>query len=286
MNRNCMIGFPNRIDAAALSGGSWLAARPLSKLQNRQIGDVARSTNVALASTKFDIDLGADKNIRIVDLRNHNFSLQAKYRITASSTSDFAALAVDSGWLDAWPTVYPFDSLEWEDDNFWTGKYTDEQRAGYVPAVTHLLAANVLARFWRVEVDDTLNPAGYIQIGRIFIGPAWQPAKNMSFGASVGWETSTVVQEAWSGSEYFDSKTPFRVARFALDWMTEDEGMANAFELQRQAGVDREVMWIHDPADTIHALRRRFLGRLRQLSQIEFPYSNVTKNAFEIKELL
>lgn len=281
-----MIGFPNRIDLSSISGGSWLAARPLSKLKNRQIGDVARSTNLALASTKFDINLNAQRNVRVVDLRNHNFSLSAKYRITASNAADFAALKYDSGWSDAWPVVYPSGSLEWEDDNWWSGKYTDEQRVGYVAAVTHLLPSNVLAQYWRVEIDDAVNPDGYVQLGRVFIGPVWQPTHNMSYGASIGWETTTEVQEAWSGSEYFDAKTPFRVARFAIDWMDEDEGMSSSFELTRQAGVDKEVMWIHDPTDTVHALRRRFLGRLRQLSPIEFPYANVTKNAFEIKELL
>ena len=281
-----MIGFPNRIDAATLSGGSWLAARPLTKLQNRTLGDVARSTNLALASTRMDIDLGSAKNIRAIDIRNHNISLQGKYRITASNDSGFATLTYDSGWALAWPIVYPFGSLEWEDDNWWSGRYTEEQRAGYIPATTHLLAANKLSRYWRIEIDDALNADGYVQFGRVFIGPAWQPTNNMSFGASIGWETTTEVQETRSGSEYFDVQTPFRVARFALDWMTEDEGMANAFELQRQAGIHKEVLWIHDPEDTIHALRRRFLGRLRQLSPIEFPYATVSKNAFEIKELL
>lgn len=291
-NRNCMIGFPNRIDTAALSGGSWLAARPLAKLLNRRLGDVARSTNLAKASTTFVIDLGAPKNIRVVDIRNHNLSLTGKYRIRASAAAppaDPAAAATyvyDSGWLDAWPVIYPIEALEWEDDNWWSGKYSDEQRAGYIAAATHVLPANKLARYWRIDFDDPLNAEGFVQVGRVFIGPAWQSKNNMSFGASIGWETTTEVQEAYSGSEYFDVKTPFRVARFALNWMTEDEGMSNAFELQRQAGVDKEVMWIHDPEDTTHALRRRFLGRLRQLSPVEFPYSNVTTNAFEIKELL
>lgn len=291
-NRNCMIGFPNRIDTAALSGGSWLVARPLSKLLNRRLGDVARSTNLAATSTTFVIDLGKPTNIRVIDIRNHNLSLTGKYRIRASAAAPpanpatAATYSYDSGWLDAWPVIYPIEALEWEDDNWWSGKYSDEQRAGYVAAATHVLAANKLARYWRIDFDDPLNSEGFLQVGRVFIGPAWQAQNNMSFGASIGWETTTEVQEAYSGSEYFDVKTPFRVARFALNWMTEDEGMSNAFELQRQAGVDKEVMWIHDPEDTTHALRRRFLGRLRQLSPVEFPYTNVTTNAFEIKELL
>ena len=96
----------------------------------------------------------------------------------------------------------------------------------------------------------------------------------------------TDIQEALGGAEYFQRRTPFRVARFGLDWMTEDEGMSNAFEIDRRAGLDQEIFYIFDTADTVHALRRRFIARLRQLSQIEFPYQNVNKRAYEVKELL
>lgn len=285
---NVMLGFPNRIDAAVLSGGAWTAGLPLANLQNRIIGKVARTTDGALASTQLDIDLGSAKSIRTFAAVGHNLSLAAKYRLRGSMVSNFATTVYDSGaeFLDVWPVVYPYESLEWEDENWWSGKYTDEQITGYTAALIVILPRNTLARYWRLEIDDTTNPAGHIQIGRIFIGPAWQPAFNMSYGAGLGWETKTEVQEALGGSEYFQRRTPFRVTRFALDWMSQDEGFANAFEIQRQAGIDREILWIHDPSDTVHALRRRFLGRLRALNQIEYPYPSITKSAFELKELL
>lgn len=283
---NCMLGFPNRLDAATLSGGSWLAALPLANLQNRIIGKVARSTTDATADTKFDIDFTAEKNIRVLSLTNHNLSLDALYRVRGSTVSNFATSVYDSGWLDVWPVVYLPADLEWEDNNWWQGKYSDEQRAGYTAALIHILPANTLARYWRIEIDDTTNAAGYVQIGRVFIGPAWQPTLNMSYGASIGWETATEVQEALGGAEYFQRRTPFRSQRFALDWMTQNEAMAQAFEIQRRAGIDQEVLWIMDPSDTVHALRRRWLGRLRKLSPIEYPYYNTGKSAFEIKELL
>lgn len=283
-----MLGFPNRIDAATLSGGAWTAGLPLANLQNRIIGKVARTPDDAMASTWFDIDLGAAKSIRTFAAVGHNLSLAAKYRLRGSSVSDFATTVYDSGaaFLDVWPDVYPYMSLEWEDDNWWSGKYTAEQITGYTAALITILPGNTLARYWRLEIDDTTNPAGFVQIGRVFIGPAWQPTFNMSYGASLGWETKTEAQEAMGGAEYFQRRTPFRVARFALDWMSQDEGFANAFEIQRRAGIDQEILWIHDPSDSVHALRRRFLGRLRALSQIEYPYPNINKSAFELKELL
>lgn len=281
---NCMIGFPNCTDAATLSGGSWLAALPLSNLKNRIIGKVARSSTDATADTKLDIDLAAEKNIRVLSLTNHNCSLDARFRIRGSAVSNFATSVYDSGWGDVWPVVYGPDDLDWEDNTWWVGKYTDEQRAGYTAALIHILPANTLARYWRIEIDDTTNAAGYVQVGRLFIGPAWQPTLNMSYGASVGWETDTEVQKALGGAEYFQRRTPYRVQKLVLGAMDGNEAMTRAFELQRRAGIDQEVLWIFDPSDTMHALRRRWLGRLRRLDPIEYPYCNTNKTAFEIKE--
>ena len=283
---NCMLGFPNRTDASVLTGGSWVGTLPLSNLQSRLIGKVARSIDTALSSTKFDIDLGAGTKVQAISLRNHNITLTGTYRVTASTSPSFAVLSYDSGWLDVWPVVFPWGTLEWEDDNWWSGKYTVEQTQGYTVELDHLLPAMKVARYWRVEFSDTRNPDGYVQFGRLFIGPVWQPKINMSYGASIAWETKTGSQEAIGGAEYFQRRTPYRVAKFSLNWMDQDEAFSQAFELMRRAGIDQEVLFIHDPDDTVHALRRRFLARLRTLSAIEYPYFNINSAAFEVKELL
>lgn len=281
-----MMGFPNRCDAAVLSGGAWMAGLPRANLQNRILGKVARSTDAAPASTIVNIDLGSAKNTRIVALANHNISLGGKYRLRGGADNTFAATLVDTGWADVWPVVYPESTLEWEDENWWDGKYTEEQIAGYTTLLNIILAVPIVARYWRLEIDDADNAAGYVQAGRLFIGPAWQPQLNMVYGAGIGWQTGTDAQESLGGAEYFSRRTPYRVARFSLDWMSVDEGMATAFEMDRSAGIDREVLYVFDPNDTVHALRRQFLARLRALSPVEYPYFNITKKAYEIKELL
>ncbi len=284
---NCMIGFPNRIDSpSALSNGSWLTTLPLANVQNRTLGKVARSTDSTLASTKLDINIGTPKNIRVLALINHNSSLAGLFRITASATNAFSTLLYDSGWINIWPIVYSTTTVEWEDDNFWSCQYTDEQRTGYTATRTLPLPSNVLAQYWRIEINDTTNPAGYFQIGRVFIGPAYQPTYNMSYGASLAWETQTAVQQALGGAKYFQRRIPSRVARLKLEIIAEDEACSNIFEILRRAGLDVEILWIHDPEDTVHALRRQFLGHMRTLSPIDFPYPLHNSAPLEIEELL
>ncbi len=283
-----MLGFPNRIDTSTIYGGSWASTLPLNFLKNRTLGKVARSTDLLLASTQFDIDLGVAKNTRLFAAVNHNFSINAKYRLRGSTVADFSTVVFDSGagLVDVWPVVYPDGVLEWEDDNWWSGKYTAEQIAGYTPNLPIILPGNKLARYWRLEISDPTNAAGFVQLGRVFIGPAWQPKVNMAYGASLGWETKTEVQEARSGAEYFDMRLPYRVQKLSLDWMDQGDAFSQAFELQRRAGVDQEVFWIFDPDDTVDAIRRQYLARLRVLGPIEFTNLDIHKSGFEVKELL
>lgn len=279
-----MLGFPNRIDSATLSGGSWISTLPLNNLKNTTLGKLARSTNLMLTNTKMDIDLGKQQKIQMISAVSHNLAVDARYRLRGSNVNDFSAVEYDSGWVDVWSAVYPSATIDWEDSNWWSGKYTQEQIAGYTPTLTIILPMRVLARYWRLEFDDTANPAGYIQIGRVFIGPAWQPTINMSYGAGIGWETDTAVQKARSGAEYFDERNPYRAVQFTIDNLDQDEAFARAFEIFRSAGISKEVMFIHDPSDTNNSIRRQFLGRLRALSKIEYASFNLNKVGFEIKE--
>lgn len=283
---NFILAYGNRADLATLSGGSWVAGLPANNLKDRRLGLVARSTNAVLTSTKFDADIGADKLVRVVALGNHNFSLDALYRIRGFSDAGYSINVYDSGWKEVWPAVYGL-TRDWQAPNFWSGKYLADEMTGFTWTLIQCLPAAINTRYWRIEIDDTTNAAGYVQAGRLFIGDAWQPLVNMSYGVGLGWESPTEVQQAISGAEYFDERTPYRVVKFETAVMTEADAFDNASEIMRRMGLSGEVLFVWDPDDTTQALRRSFLGRLRQLSPIEYPYSGLdrTKTGWEIKEL-
>lgn len=289
---NLLIGWPNRIDEATLSGGSWQAAMPLANLKNRTLGIKARSTDDANPSTKMTINLLTGRSVRALALANHNLSAPARVRVIATEGDPAGtpgATLYDSGWRDAWDFGYGAWSVErfdWADDRFWSGGFLAEEITGYRATWVHPLPADVLAQWWQVQIDDTANPAGYVELGRVFIGECWQPAYNASYGASIGYVSRTDVEEARSGAEYFDTRSAYRVFSGALDWLSEDEAMSRAMEMQRRMDVSGEALFIYDPDDTRNLIRSSFLGRLRRLSAIEHPYLDTHKMALEIKELL
>ncbi|MFZ5669137.1 MAG: hypothetical protein ACOY4K_06560 [Pseudomonadota bacterium] len=283
---NTILAYGNQIDGATLSGGSWLASMPLTNLQDRRIGKIARSASPAAVHTKFDIDFSGTRLHRVIGLVGHNLTTAARYRLTLSSAADFSTIVHDSGWLDVWPTVYPSGTLPWGSPSWWTGKYSAEEIAAYTATIIYILETSTNARYIRVELDDEENPAGYVQLGRVFAGDGYQPVRNITYGASMTWVDPTEVQESLDGAESFNERRPYRVAKFGLDAMTEAEAMADAFELIRSMGISKEVIFIWDPDDTVHALRRQFLGRFRQLNPIENAGPNRWKAPFEVKELL
>ena len=283
---NAIIAYGNRIDEATLSGGSWLASLPVANLQDRRIGKVARSDGATEAATQFDIDFGQARLLRVFALVGHNIQTAGQYRFRFSNDDTFATTVADSDWTDVWPIVYPAESLPWESASFWTGRYSDEEIEGYNATTAWIADAPFSARYARIEISDETNTDGYIEAGRVFAGAGWQPTRNMIYGASLGFLDRTVVQEATSGAEYFDARRNPRVARFNLDGISDDSAMAYAFEMQRQLGTSGEVLFIWNPGDTTHAIRRQFLGRFRTLSAIENAGPDRWRAPFEVKELL
>lgn len=290
---NVLLGYPNIVDGGALSGGAWQA--PLANLQDRRLSRVARSATAATADTQFTLDLGRSASISVIAVVRHNLSTSATWRLRVASEPDFTSPVYDNalalppgagpGLPFAWPTIYPLTMLEWEDDNFWTGTVSEEERLGYPSLLLVVLPQMTAGRYLKIEINDEANPEGYIELGRLFVGRAWRPHYNAGSGASIGWESDTGVQRALSGTPYFDHKAGRRVTRFDLGGLSRDEAMIRVFELQRRAGLDGEILLVWDSGDAMNLIRQSYLGRQRQLSLIAQAFINNHSTVFEIEEL-
>lgn len=288
MMANVLLGFPNYADKYVLAGGSWSASLPLTLLQDRRISKRARSSNVLTASTQFTVTLDRLRSTAVIAIAGHNLSASSRYRIRASDNAGFSTIAYDSGWLDVWTdTLDPLTGgLEWEDDNFWLMKMTSQEAAYYPGLLLHILNPIKACLYWKIEIDDTSNPAGYIDIGRLIFADAWQPESNYSYGWSIAYEDSTGVEDALGGAEYFDDRPRYRVIRMTLDHISRSESMRQALGLSRVLGVSGEVLVISDPSEKENLMRTSFLARPRSLSPLENPDPSRYSSAFEFKEII
>ena len=286
---NVSLAWPNLIDSTTVSGGSWMAALPAVNVQNSRISKVARSTNTALASTILNIDQGVGSPVAIgcLALVVHNLSVSAKVRIRGDDAADFATPIYDSGWLDVWPAgVVPTELLEWEDDNFWLGTLSQNAIAGYRAPFTHYPQIPQPLRYWRIEMDDTGNTDGWLQVGRVFIGRVWAPAHNMTYGMTFGYADATVSESSLTGEEFFDVRTRTREHKFDLGFLSKEEAYSYILNMQQQLGTSGELLISGDRDDVANTPRMCFLGRMKSLSPITCPHYNIWTTSFEIKEIL
>lgn len=284
---NIFLAWQNRTDEGTLSGGSWQVTLPLVNLQNRQVQKVARSASAATSSTQLVIDLGQARTIGVLALVVHNISVLGTVRVTASDTAGFTTTYYDSGAVLVWPTgIIAQALLEWEDDNFWLGTLSATARAGYQSPYIHVLPTAQNLRYWKVEVVDTTNADGYVQIGRLFMAAGWTPSVNYAYGAGLGYTDPTPVDVSLSGAEFFDVRSKFRTFSFSLQYVLASEAYSYALELQRLAGSSGEVLLVPDKSDTANAPYRSFVGRLVQLGPVTQPQPSAYSVDFQIKELL
>ncbi len=254
-----LIGYANSIDSAILSGGVWHASYPLANIKNRLLSKVARTSNALAASTQLTLDLQVAQYIHCFAAISTNLSIGATYRLVGSNSAGFSTLLYDSGTLSA---VYQ------------------------TPDLMHALPDYVLARYWRLYITDTANAAGYVQMGRVFIGAGLRPEVNYARGAEFGLMTDSEVVQSIGGIEYFDEKPMRRRFAFTLPHLDDQEALVQAYQIQAYSNITREVLLIRDNNDTFYRQRRSFLGRLAQLSPIQNPYYGVHQTAFEILEII
>lgn len=283
---NLKLGFPNRVDAATVSGGSWQSTLPITNIKDRRLSRLARSANAVLASTIINLDLGAAKTVGAIALVTHNFSASALVRIRGDDAADFSTPLYDSGWVNVWPSgVIPQELLEWEDDNFWLGTVSAEALAGYQAPYINLMESKPVLRYWRIEINDTSNPSGYVQLGRIFIGDVWTVSANYSYGAGLSAEDQTQVESSIGGEEYFDVRKRFRVHRYDLEYLNTQEAYSRVIDMYKLAGISGEILVVQDSSDVTNGFRRNFLCRMRNLQPVTDKYYGVKSVQMELKEV-
>jgi hypothetical protein len=281
MSNNIILSYPNRANAATITGGSWLAGLPASNLANREMWKVARSANALTTSTKFNVDIGAVKPLRAFALANHNLSASATWRVTLGTAAG-ASDVYDSGFSNVWRMAFG-DLVEWESVTWWTGTAGDEYlRSPY--AAMCVADDTYSARYVTIEINDTANVDGYVQIGRMFAGGALQPTYNASYGLQDGVKDLSSTDSAESGALWGTERRRMRYTSLVLGYVTPDEA-SYVHEMQRLLGTLGEVLYIPYPADMGQSQRYGYLGRLSELSAIEYPHYRIRSLPIKIEEL-
>jgi hypothetical protein len=257
-----VLGFPRWTAEVTWSGGSWLDAYPLTNLSSTPLSRVARSTDLALTSTKFIGTFPKSRGVRLLALVRHNLTLNALVRVTLYADAARTVVSYQGDWNKAFPPVYAYDQLEWEQDNWWTGQYDAPEFAGYIWHTPIWLSKIYLTSAFQIEISDATNAATYIEIGMCEVAQGWQVSANPAPGAEFGFRNRTLMTEAEGGVKYFQRRDKPRQFSGTFDYFQENEAKSRGFELQRQLDIDTPFFWLWNPDATTHLVRDSFLARL------------------------
>lgn len=169
--RNLALCWPNRFTEATVSQGSYESLFPPSNLYDPEPTAVARTTDLLTTSTWLRVTFPTPRTIRSIAPMNTNATRDCTFRVKAGTTAGASDL-LDTGVLDLWRIPFDTWGIEWRS----TGNWWDDAQistiygAPWTPGL--FLNEDVTSKYWDLFFDDTANPDGYLQFGRLFMGPA------------------------------------------------------------------------------------------------------------------
>lgn len=223
MNNNVIFMADNMIDrASVIAASSELATLPVTNLQNHQRTSLWRTDgNTGQASV--DITLSATEgNVSGIALVDHNLSLAGSIHIQAwSDALDGANLVVDEV-IQPYSPVYGYGEQLFDEGLFGGyadfGPFNSFSPRSFIRVISFLqLDVSVDADYWRITFID--STPDYLQCGRIFIGEAWQPITNYSWGGKLLRQSQSKKRESRGGQNYSNPRLGRMIMDFDLDWL-------------------------------------------------------------------
>lgn len=254
-----LLAWLNKLDiAASLSAGSELDSLPGANVQQAHLSRKWH-TAAGVKSSYLLLDMGASVLCQLLAVLGTNLTSAATLRLRASDADPAAtgSLLFDTGVVSA------------------------GVKDGYGAAYKSFTAT---ARYWRLDLTDNTVPDN-LQIGRVFLGPRWQPSENQLWEWSVTPLDESRLDESYGGQVYADVRPQRRVLQFVLDFMDAAEMYGNAFALARAQGIVRDVLAIPE-ITSAYVSEQSVWGLITASQPLVQRKVRIYQQKFEIKERL
>jgi hypothetical protein len=263
-----IIGWPVYTDLATVDawGGSWQAAYPVTNLNRLPVRQVARSTGLTPATTRFRVTLPEISPVRLLSFVYFNATNGACFRLRGYADLAMADQRFDTGpgrdgfGVEFWTRIDRTKDIAWRDKRWWSGKPGALEKAINRPSRCVLLDRSVYARVISCEIYDPLNPAGYVQVGYFDVADAIELEANPDYGASFGRRDRNRRTEADGGGQSIEELPGPRSFNGQVPYMPERS--ARRFgRFQAERSTARPFMWLPTPGDPKTWLEGAFLAR-------------------------
>ena len=254
-----MIGWQNRFDSAILSSTSEISTLPAAYAQHPHLSRKWH-TAAGVKSAGLIIDFGLSLSAALLGVMGTN--------LTSTATMQLRSSDID-------PTVTT--NLEYD-----SGSIAAGVKDGYGAIYKSFTSTN--SRYWRLDLADA-SVISNLQIGRVYLGPYWQPGINMELDWSVTPLDESRMARSYGGQSYPDARPKRRVLQFTLDFQTEVDMYDNAFALARVHGIVGDILAIPDIAGT-YVSEQSVWGQLATSEPISEPRLGLFRQRYAVVERL
>jgi hypothetical protein len=265
-------------DAATLYPSSEVATLPAVNVQDRVRQRVWRTTGTAGEYLIADLGTPTDPEdvrpaVTVLALINHNLTRSATVTLQAAPTNDFSSPQLNET-QNAWADIIgageggaggPFGA---------GGVLFDCQRPWGAPnplRIIYLASAPLQAKgWWKIAVNDSDNPDGYLQIGRIYLTYYDEYKYDWAFPWTLGGNDGSQITYNPSGVPWTDKWAFQRTLKFGWNSRFRDvDKYWTLYFMIMKMGLSRD--WLIDPIPAGVSSRHftTLFGRLTQIPDLE-----------------
>lgn len=226
------IVYNNLVDLSAttITASSVASNTAVANLKSDTKSKTWRSTTATQAS--LIVDLGSTKSVGCVVLAFTNLTSTATVKVvgyTSTNVPGFTGSALNTGVVSTFNTgtvtCCPWNNLNlpsWGTNPVGSSNYS---YGGGTYARTWLNTTQSAAsiRYLGIEITDTAQTAGYIEVSRLVIGPVWTPSYNVGYGIEAGIKDLSEHVRTEGGDLLTRRGPRIRTLNFDLQWLADTD---------------------------------------------------------------
>ena len=240
-------------------------------------GVVARTTTT---STTISITWASNQNISSVIIPYSNLTSTCTLRIRLYSDELMSTQIYDSGTLSS--------GIFLANTSLFTNTLGSNYRYSFggSSCIRKYFTQYNTCRGIKIDLVDTSNTDGYLEIGKIVVGSYWSPTYNTEFGLSIGIADSSTKLRTQNGSLITDIGTSNKFMNFNLSYMNSTD-RDTLFNIINSIGTkaSMHISLFPEDADSNKEYIHQIYGRLSDLATITHPMYSIYASTINIEEV-
>lgn len=139
-------------------------------------------------------------------------------------------------------------------------------------------------RWVLINVTDTTNPDGHLEIGRLYVSDAWQMRTNVAYGSSpFSFENRSVTSTTYAGGDVTRQREASKLQTMLIQAFSEEEIFEDLYRLSTRMGID--VLAIQDP-DSAYRFQKMIYGKILDRYDVVNPLFDQFETIVRLKGIL